>query len=100
MLRPASVSHPSQTEGVDDMLVFFILSPVESDAGVERVNYGLFMMGNCGYGTLHKWGQFCVLRSQRFELGVLDSSLSTVGMYIFSYTQIERHLWKTGSNTP
>ena len=21
-------------------------------------------------------------------------------MYVFSYTQIERHLWKTGRNTP
>ena len=98
MLGPASMSDPSQTESVDDMLVFFVLSPVESDACVERVNHGLFMMSNSGYRTLHKWGRFCVVRSQRFEPGVLD--LSTVGMHVFSYTEIERHLWKTGSNIP
>lgn len=31
------MSHPSQIEGADDMLIFFVLSPVESDACVERV---------------------------------------------------------------
>lgn len=82
------------------MLVFFVLSPVESDACVERVNHGLFMMGNSGYRTRRKWGQFCLVRSQRFEFGGLDSCLSTVGMQIFSCIQTERHLWKTSSNTP
>lgn len=59
---------------------FSVLGPVESYAGVKRVNRGLFMVGNSGHGTLHKWGQFCGVRSQRFEFGVLNSCLSTVGM--------------------
>lgn len=49
---------------------------------------------------LQKWRQFCRVRSQRFELGCLDSHFSFVGMHIFSYTQTEKHLWKPGCGTP